>query len=78
VIDTNKATYNSVLHAKQALERVGGRVIGAVMNKMKAAGSEFYYYQYDYGQAAPNGEPYTAAETGARIEEEDSVASRGK
>ena len=52
VIDTNKATITAVQHAKQALERVGGRVLGTVMNKMKATGGNYYYTQYDYSQAA--------------------------
>ena len=30
----------------EALERVGARVLGTVMNKMKAAGGSYYYYQY--------------------------------
>src|SRR5207245_5652708 len=55
VVDTNKATYTAVQHAKQALERVGGKVLGTVMNKMKSSGGSYYYYQYGYGYATPNG-----------------------
>jgi capsular exopolysaccharide synthesis family protein len=55
VVETNKATYTAVQHAKQALERVGGKVLGSVMNKMKAAGGGYYYYEYGYGYAARNG-----------------------
>jgi non-specific protein-tyrosine kinase len=57
VVDTNKATYTAVQHAKQALDRVGAKVLGSVMNKMKAAGSRYYYseYGYGYGSGAPNG-----------------------
>jgi capsular exopolysaccharide synthesis family protein len=57
VVETNKATYPAVQHAKQALERVGGKVLGSVMNKMKAAGGRYYYYDYGYGYgySAPNG-----------------------
>src|SRR5205807_8489619 len=57
VIDTNKATYTAVQHAKQALDRVGAKVLGSVMNKMKAAGGRYYYseYVYGYGSSAPNG-----------------------
>jgi succinoglycan biosynthesis transport protein ExoP len=57
VIDTNKATYPAVQHAKQALERVNARLIGTVMNKMKAAGGSYYYAQYAYGYGNPNGSP---------------------
>src|SRR5437762_5332301 len=55
VVETNKATYTGVQHAKQALERVGARVLGSVMNKMRPKGGGDYYYQYGYGSAAPNG-----------------------
>jgi receptor protein-tyrosine kinase len=55
VVETNKATYTGVLHAKQALERVGARVLGSVMNKMRPVGGSYYYYQYGYGSPAPNG-----------------------
>ena len=40
------------------LERVGAKVLGTVMNKMKAAGGTYYYYNYGYGyEAHPNGKP---------------------
>jgi capsular exopolysaccharide synthesis family protein len=55
VVETNKATYTGVQHAKQALERVGSRVLGSVMNKMRPEGGSYYYYQYGYGYGAPNG-----------------------
>jgi len=64
IVETNKATYPGVLHAKQALERVGARVLGSVMNKMRPAGGSYYYYQYGYGSAAPNGKgPASPAES---------------
>jgi receptor protein-tyrosine kinase len=62
IVETNKATYTGVLHAKQALERVGARVLGSVMNKMRPAGGSYYYYQYGYGYAAPNGKVAAAAD----------------
>jgi capsular exopolysaccharide synthesis family protein len=65
VVDTNKATYTAVQHAKQALDRVGAKVLGSVMNKMKAAGGRYYYYEYGYGyghgSAAPNGKVHPEA-----------------
>jgi len=57
VVEANKATYTAVQHAKQGLERVGGKVLGSVMNKMKAAGGGYYYYDYGYGYGARNGAP---------------------
>jgi capsular exopolysaccharide synthesis family protein len=65
VVDTNKATYTAVQHAKQALDRVGAKVLGSVMNKMKAAGGRYYYYEYGSGygsgSAAPNGKVHPEA-----------------
>jgi capsular exopolysaccharide synthesis family protein len=61
VVETNKATYTGVLHAKQALERVGARVLGSVMNKMRPVGGSYYYEQYAYGYSAPNGKVPAAA-----------------
>ena len=75
VVDTNKATYTAVQHAKQALERVGGKVLGSVMNKMKAAGGRYYYseYGYGYGYGAPNGK----VQPEARAAETKSVSPVG-
>jgi capsular exopolysaccharide synthesis family protein len=63
VVDTNKATYTAVQHAKLALERVGAKVLGSVMNKMKAAGGRYYYYDYGYayGHGSPNGKVHPEA-----------------
>jgi capsular exopolysaccharide synthesis family protein len=61
VIDTNKATYTAVQHAKQALDRVGAKVLGSVMNKLKTTGGRYYYseYGYGYGSTAPNGKVHS-------------------
>jgi receptor protein-tyrosine kinase len=72
VVDTNKATYTAVQHAKQALERVGATVLGSVMNKMKATGGRYYYYDYGYGYgygyAAPNGKAHAEKPPETRTE----------
>jgi len=74
VIDTNKATYPAVQHAKQALERVGGNVLGSVMNKMKAAGGNYYYYAYDYNYGHPNGKAPIETAKPSPAEKETPVA----
>jgi capsular exopolysaccharide synthesis family protein len=64
VIDANKGTFTAVLHAKQSLDRVNARVLGAVLNKMKGAGAGYYNNLYAYSYSSPNGsseEPTTAA-----------------
>src|SRR6266566_1292286 len=80
VVDTNKATYTGVQHAKQALDRVGAKVLGSVMNKMKASGGRYYYseYGYGYGSTAPNGKVHPeqrsadeGAETASGAEKRD-------
>ena len=74
VVETNKATYTGVLHAKQALERVGARVLGSVMNKMRPVGGGYYYYQYGYGYSAPNGKVGAAAD---KLKEPAPVGAEG-
>ena len=54
VVDTGVTRVGAVLQSKELLERVGGRLIGVVMNKVaKGVGgySHYYHYydQYDYG-----------------------------
>ena len=65
VIDANKATYTAVLHAKQSLDRVNARVLGALMNKMKGPGAGYYYNQYAYSYSSPNGSS-EESKTGAK------------
>src|SRR5205809_4587884 len=77
VVDTNKATYTGVQHAKQALDRVGAKVLGSVMNKMKAAGGRYYYseYGYGYGSSAPNGKVHPEARP---VEDKSETQARGE
>src|SRR5439155_19969194 len=77
VVDTNKATYPAVQHAKEALERVGATVLGTVMNKMKAASGTYYYYNYGYGYAPhPYGKPPTGVKTTPCVVTEKPLARR--
>jgi tyrosine-protein kinase len=64
VIDANKATHTAVQHAKQSLDRVNARVLGAVLNKLKTAGGGYYHDQYPYS-SSPNGSSEESG-TGAR------------
>jgi hypothetical protein len=34
----------------RSLEAVGARVLGTVMNNVKVSSSEYFYYEYAYGQ----------------------------
>lgn len=77
VIDTNRATYTAVQHAKQALDRVNARLLGTVMNKMRATGGG-YYAQYAYGYGSPNGSPEGSSKTGPKAPKEATKDSRGR
>jgi capsular exopolysaccharide synthesis family protein len=48
VIEQGRTTYPSVTHAKRALEQVGARLFGVVMNKMRSEGGAYYYYYHSY------------------------------
>ena len=61
VVDTNKATYTAVQHAKQGLDHVGANVLGSVMKKMKASGGTYYYDESGYGYGSPNGKVHAEA-----------------
>ncbi len=76
VVDTNKATYTAVQHAKQALDRVGAKVLGSVMNKMKAAGGRYYYYEYGYGYSYGNGSGNGSGAPNGRVAETEASASK--
>jgi tyrosine-protein kinase len=78
VVDTNKATYPAVQHAKQALERVGAKILGTVMNKMKATGGTYYYSNYGYEYPAhPNGKPAVAQITTPTEKETPAAGGKG-
>jgi hypothetical protein len=34
----------------RSLEAVGARVLGTVMNNVKVSSTEYFYYEYAYGQ----------------------------
>jgi receptor protein-tyrosine kinase len=49
VVEQGRTTYPSARQTRHALDRVGARVLGAVVNKVRASESSSYYYQYGYG-----------------------------
>jgi tyrosine-protein kinase len=51
VAESNRTTYPSLVHAREAVERVGGQILGVVVNKLKASQGRYYdgyYYSYGY------------------------------
>jgi capsular exopolysaccharide synthesis family protein len=52
VVEQGRTTYPALKHAKQMLDRVGARTLGAVMNKVRASNGS-YAYAYGYYAATP-------------------------
>ena len=53
VVDQSKTTLPAVVHAKKALDRVGARVIGIVLNKLDPKGGQYYNIDNYYQEMAP-------------------------
>jgi succinoglycan biosynthesis transport protein ExoP len=56
VIDAEKTHRIAALHAKEELERVGGRILGTVINSFDPSTSPYYYESY-YGYSGREPEP---------------------
>lgn len=60
VVDAKSTRRSPAIHAKQELERVGGRIIGTVLNAFDTTTVGYYYGSYDYysreeaAEAAPS------------------------
>jgi polysaccharide biosynthesis transport protein len=65
VVDTAKSKRREILRAREAIEVVGGRVLGVVVNKLSKRHSGYYYYyyhhnygyQYKYDYSSKAGQP---------------------
>jgi receptor protein-tyrosine kinase len=51
IVEEGKTTVPSLRRAKQALDRVGARLAGPIVNKMRRDALSFSYYNYAYGSA---------------------------
>jgi capsular exopolysaccharide synthesis family protein len=49
VIHANKCSRKVVRRSQQALEEVGAKVLGALLNNVTSHSPDYYYYQYQYG-----------------------------
>ena len=57
VVETRRTAVPAALRAKEALIRNQTRILGVVLNRMRAQDASFAYgYSYGYGDAATNGE----------------------
>jgi len=65
VCDPNKTKRRDLRHAREAIEAVGGKILGLVVNRLHPRGGMYYYYgnrDYNYGVATDDG---VASATGA-------------
>jgi Mrp family chromosome partitioning ATPase len=67
VVEAGRTTRQTAAKAKEAIERVGGKIAGVVLNKVKS-GSDTYYYGYHAAEpetpsAEAAGVPAFAGET---------------
>ena len=77
VIEQGRTTFPALKHAKEMLDRVGARTLGAVMNKVHASGGS-YAYTYGYYGTSSNGRagsdvaPVPESEKGSPIKDKTS------
>src|SRR5215207_1510942 len=50
VSDAQNTRKGFVRQSMRSLEAVGARVLGTVMNNVKVSNTEYFYYEYAYGQ----------------------------
>jgi polysaccharide biosynthesis transport protein len=74
VAEQGRTTIPGLKHTREAIERVGGRTIGVVMNKLRSEGMGYYYYAAPYGYvygAAPHTTDKQVQSNGAAEESHD-------
>jgi capsular exopolysaccharide synthesis family protein len=74
VVEQGRTTLPALKHAREMLDRVNARTIGAVMNKVRAT-SGSYYYGYGNYQLSANGDGKSAKHQAERSRAEDSTNS---
>jgi Mrp family chromosome partitioning ATPase len=55
VIDAKRTRRRATMHAKEEIERVGGRLIGSVLNSFNPKWSSYYYGAYHYSSVNGGG-----------------------
>jgi Mrp family chromosome partitioning ATPase len=43
-----KTEKHAIVRAKESIEKVGGKILGVVINKVPNNSKSYYYYNYDY------------------------------
>lgn len=75
VVEQGRTTFPALKHAKEMLDRVGARTLGAVMNKVHASAGS-YAYAYGYHPASANGQH--AGPNGAKVAESPATSQSTK
>ena len=60
VCDPNKTKRRDLRHAREAIDAVGGKILGLVVNRLHPRGGMYYYYgnsNYNYGSVKDSGTP---------------------
>jgi non-specific protein-tyrosine kinase len=70
VVEQGRTNRTAVQRARASIERVGGTIVGAVLNKARLTGTAYYYYEY---RAAKGQEP-TAERAAAGTPQTDQAA----
>ena len=69
VVNAGSTHKSATVHARQELERVGGKILGAVLNGFDPSSSPYHYSSYNYYTSPPspgNGSGTKAAKSGKR------------
>lgn len=61
VVDTARSKRRDLRRAREAIEGVGGRIVGIVINRLDKHGSGYYYHYYQHHYGYPEKYDYTAA-----------------
>ena len=79
VVQHRKLPRNMLLRVKQAVENVGGQVIGVVLNNVDVrSDSQYQYYTSYYTYYAPSAEPENRSNRKVVKAEKAPVSSAGK
>jgi capsular exopolysaccharide synthesis family protein len=60
VVDTARSKRRDLRRAREAIEGVGGRILGIVINRLEKRGSGYYYHYYQHHYGYPEKYDYTA------------------
>jgi len=76
VCDPNKTKRRDLRHAREAIEAVGGKILGVVVNRLHPRGGMYYYYgsyNYNYASVTDDG-----SSSGSRAPDRERSGSRRK